>query len=221
MEWNYWAISFLNEFLIKNKKEKLQTTVSFSNIIINHKNQWFFIVFGYFKVNIIYHMTCNEVMQMKIFKKVVFSLMVLMMLFSTQVVVFAKEEIPTDTINKIGEEAKKNSTKIYGEGGLLQVDENDNIISNPADKIMTKVTLEEAETKILKKVNDIVKLVQKIVLPLCILTFIISALHVLFGLFSRRGPIWGFIGMGISGVTFTCVLYAYDIVYFICNYLSS
>lgn len=158
---------------------------------------------------------------MKILKKVVFFLMVLIMLFSTQVSVFAKEEIPTDTIDKIGEEAKKGGTKIYGEGGLLQVDENDNIISNPADKIMTKVTIEEAEEKILEKVNDIVRLVQKVVLPLCILTFIISALHVLLGLFSRRGPIWGFFGMGISGFIFACVLYAYDIVYFISNYFSS
>lgn len=142
------------------------------------------------------------------------------------VITSAEEKISTETVHKIGETTNKTqsggASTIYGTPGLLQVDGDGNVVNNPADSIMGKVTTEEVNSKLVTKTNEVIQIVQNVGMPLTVLAFVFSFLFTVFGAFSKRGAVrTGIIAMVICVLCFTGIQYAREIVAYASQWLIS
>lgn len=92
---------------------------------------------------------------------------------------------------------------------------------NP-EEVLPSVTMDEAINHLEGKVFDVVKLLQVIGKPICIVGFIICAILTLVGTFGQSGyVIKGLIGMFISAVSYTCILFSPQIINFFSTWLST
>ena len=90
------------------------------------------------------------------------------------------------------------------------------------DNIVPSVPMETAMNHLEGKVFDVVKLLQTIGKPICIVMFIACVLVTIVGAIGKGGYVAkGIIGMLICGVSYTCILFAPQIVAFFSSWLSS
>lgn len=82
------------------------------------------------------------------------------------------------------------------------------------------VTIDDAKDLVEKKTYDVVSLLQVFAKPFTIICFIISAIVTVMGAFGRGGYVSkGILGMFISGLVYTAVMYAPQIVQFFSTWL--
>ncbi len=138
---------------------------------------------------------------------------------------YAIDNIDTTTVEKIETDdttSSSSSSTTSDSSGYLVVDENDNVISNPADGIMSDVTVEEVTEKISSKLNELIVLLQTIGLPICIICGIAALISMVFGLFTgRRSWMTGMIAFGICVIAYTMISYGPSIVAFLSNWIVS
>lgn len=104
---------------------------------------------------------------------------------------------------------------------LISEDSNTGTITS-GDDIVPSVSMDKAMIHLEGKVYDIVKLLQVVGKPICIVMFIASAIFTLFGALSKGGYIMkGLIGMAICGIAYTCILFSPQIVNFFSTWLIS
>lgn len=157
--------------------------------------------------------------------KIIMVLLLSLGLFGMQTTsVIAVDSIPTETINKIGTEntttTETTNPTYTAANGYLEVDENGQVVGNPADAVMQNVTVEEVNDKVTTKMREVISIVQNFGIPACILFFILSVIYTVFGALTKRGAIArGFLAMGICVLCFTAIVYAYDIVGFASSWL--
>lgn len=90
------------------------------------------------------------------------------------------------------------------------------------DSNITNVSMDKATNWANRKGFDVVKFLQTIVQPLAIIVFIISGFVAMIGSFGRGGFVGkGLLGMGISIVMYTGVLFAPEIIQFFSQWLST
>lgn len=95
-------------------------------------------------------------------------------------------------------------------------------ITQVENEVMPKTTIDQAKTWATRKGNDIISLLQTIVQPLAVVVFIVSAFVAMFGVFGHGGvTMKGIIGMAISVVMYTGVLFAPEIIQFVSGWLAS
>ena len=138
--------------------------------------------------------------------------------------VHAIDSIPTETVEKIGNENSSTATNDTSDKGgtLLAVDEDGNVVSDPSTEMMGNVTVEEVNEKLTTKIKEVISVVQNIGIPLCVLMFILSLIVTVIGAITKRGAIMqGCIAMAVCVVCYTAIVYAYDIVAFASNWLIS
>lgn len=143
--------------------------------------------------------------------------------------VAAVENIPTQTVNKIGETtsntnsgATSSSTKYTYENGYLELDENGNIVGNPADKSLPNTSIEEVSSKATGKVYEVIRALQSFGLPACIVFFILAAIYTVAGSIVKKGALGkGLTAMGICIVVYAAIYYAPEIVNFAAGWLVS
>lgn len=88
--------------------------------------------------------------------------------------------------------------------------------------MLPSVEMDTAINHLEGKAFDIVILLQRVGKPICIAMFIISALLALFGVIMKGAhTVMGFVGMAICAVSYTCILFAPQIVQFFSTWLSS
>lgn len=143
--------------------------------------------------------------------------------------VAAVENIPTQTVNKIGEETSKTSSGTTSSSsnhtyanGYLELDENGNVVGNPADTYLPKTSIDEVNTKVTSKANDVIGALQNFGLPACIIFFILAAIYTVAGSIVKKGALGkGLIAMGICIVVYACISYAPAIVNYVAGWLAS
>ena len=102
----------------------------------------------------------------------------------------------------------------------LQEDKSTTYMSG--DDMLPSVEMDKAINQLEGKGFDVVILLQRVGKPICIAFFIISALCALMGtIFKGAFAVTGFIGMVICGISYTCILFAPQIVQFFSTWLAS
>lgn len=81
--------------------------------------------------------------------------------------------------------------------------------------VVVEGNMEELGDKVSEKLYEVVALVQKIAIPLCIIFFIASAFTAITGAGNKNGFMGGLIGMLISALALAGIIYANEIVAFI------
>lgn len=81
--------------------------------------------------------------------------------------------------------------------------------------------MNELGDKISDKLYEVIAMVQKVAVPLCIIFFIISAFSVITGSGGKNGFMGGIIGMGVSALALVGILYAKEIVEFITVWVAN
>lgn len=106
-------------------------------------------------------------------------------------------------------------TPINGNNGVTEQEiSGDNQVPN--------VSIDDAKDLIERKTYDIVHLLQVFVKPFSAIIFVFCAIISLFGAVTRSGFVGkGLLGMFISGIMYTAVLYAPEIMNFFSNWLIS
>lgn len=104
---------------------------------------------------------------------------------------------------------------------LIDEGETTNEKLNPND-LVPIVDMDDAINHLEGKVFDVVKLLQVIGKPFCIVAFIICAILTLLGTFGQSGyVVKGLIGMFLCAVAYTCILFSPQIVNFFSTWLST
>lgn len=94
--------------------------------------------------------------------------------------------------------------------------------STTQEELLPSVSMDEAINHIEGKVFDVVKLLQVIGKPFCIVAFIICAILTLLGTFGQSGYVMkGLVGMLICAIAYTCILFSPQIVNFLSTWLAS
>lgn len=105
---------------------------------------------------------------------------------------------------------------------LIDEDETTNTNESTQEDLLPSVTMDEAINHLEGKVFDVVKLLQVIGKPFCIVAFIICAILTLLGTFGQSGYVMkGLVGMFICAVAYTCILFSPQIVNFFSTWLAS
>ena len=114
--------------------------------------------------------------------------------------------------------------------------ENNEVVESPAptedsnlpggdvsgDIIDENVTMEDVENRLLKKLEDVVKLLQSIAKPLAIIMFVIGAVLMVIGAFGKRdGVKQGIIVCILSVVMYAITMYASPIITAVTNWIVS
>lgn len=135
-------------------------------------------------------------------KIAIFMLVVMTLLFTSTITAFATT-VDTTIVEEANSETTDNSSAL----GTTKADmESD----NPAG--LPEASVEDLQEKAESKMFSIVTLLQTIGKPFFIICFIIATIVTIVGLFGKGGVWKGVIGMFLSGILYTCVMYAPEIV---------
>lgn len=143
-------------------------------------------------------------------KQIIFSLLLAMLLVPLfGVNAFAQTKIPQPTNNVPKVDSNTNSRLTEEE-----------MISGDAQ--LPNVSYNEAKDLVERKTFDVVRLLQTFGKPFVIIVFLGCAGVSLLGLLSKSGNLAkGLIGMFLSGVLYTAIIYAPEIVHFFSTWLST
>ena len=101
-------------------------------------------------------------------------------------------------------------------------EETTNTNESNEEALLPSVTMDDAMNHLEEKVFDVVKLLQVIGKPFCIVAFIICAILTLLGTFGKSGYVMkGLVGMLICAIAYTCILFSPQIVNFLSTWLAS
>lgn len=119
--------------------------------------------------------------------------------------------VPTLTIKTYASSSSVLTTPIETVSNT-QTDNNYANINGLENEIMPNTPIEVVQDRITKKGNEVVDLIQRIAKPISEAVFCISAFVSVFGIFGRSGAVMkGLIGMALSVVVYTSILFAPEI----------
>ena len=152
---------------------------------------------------------------MKKFKFMIALMSALLFTGVSTVPMYAQDNISTETVTKI-------ETDNEDEVTIKETEEDEKETTSAADKYTDKVTVDEVGDKIVSKVQEVISVIQKAGLPLCLVFFIVSVLYTVFGCIAKKSVIGkGILAMSICIVCYTLILYAQPIVEFLSAWLAS
>ncbi|WP_144537150.1 hypothetical protein [Bacillus thuringiensis] len=130
-----------------------------------------------------------------------FWIAVLLILPFIQIQAHAEESVTTNKVEAISRDAINTNSKKF---------------DYSPDKEVPSVSIDQANSWAERKGYDVVKFLQTFVQPLAVIAFIIFAFVALFGFIGK-----GLLGMGVSVLVYTGVLFAPELLNFFSRWLSS
>lgn len=130
-----------------------------------------------------------------------FWIAVLLILPFIQIQAHAEESVTTNKVEAISRDAINTNSKKF---------------DYSPDKEVPSVSIDQANSWAERKGFDVVKFLQTVVQPLAVIAFIVFAFVALFGFIGK-----GLLGMGISVLVYTGVLFAPELLNFFSRWLSS
>lgn len=130
-----------------------------------------------------------------------FWIAVLLILPFIHIQAHAEESVTTNKVEAISRDAINTNSKKF---------------DYSPDKEVPSVSIDQANSWAERKGFDVVKFLQTVVQPLAVIAFIVFAFVALFGFIGK-----GLLGMGISVLVYTGVLFAPELLNFFSRWLSS